>query len=270
MRPEQAKVVFGDVSKYHLRRVEKLSASGLLVRNDGYIRPSAKGLKLAGFPGAPLRLRKYQYEHSAILVDLLSEFPGWSFEFAIDLKRRGAVHRRYRLGAVISREGARYGVYVLTHEPRPATARFLRAEMSDLRQAGIDRTLVLCTGEGIARAFGDAPPDGLRECCVLPYPSGVALFKRVFSPEFRLFLERRFPGLEPCPRPFADFSWRGSYVTVLTHNDLVRRSRLSEYLSHVRKREGRTCFVVCAPSQVELFSFPGAEVVVDDACEPPA
>lgn len=101
--------------------------------------------------------------------------------------------------------------------------RFLRAEMHNLKHVGIDRMLVHCTSQDIKQVFGPEPPDGLKECCLLPYPSGVSLFKRVFSPEFRSFLNRRFPGLSPCARPFAHFEWRGSYVTILTHNDLMKR-----------------------------------------------
>lgn len=258
MRPEQAKVVYGNVKKYHLRRVEKLVSAGMLVRDNGYIRPTQKGLDVAGFPGKPLRLQKHRYEERSIAVELLSLFSDWDVRLAREVKHAGDIQRSAHLLAVISRSSLRYAVYVLTHEPRPATVRFLRAEMRDLHHSGIERVLMFCASPAIMQAFDETPPDGLKEFCLLPYPEGVQSLKRLFSPDFKIFMNARFPGLTPSRRPFAHFEWRDAFITVLIHNDLVKRRFLKEYLEHAQKREGRRCIVVCAPNQ----SFPGAHEMI--------
>lgn len=258
MRPGQAKIAYGDVSRYHLRRVEKLVSFGLLMRDSGYIRVTAKGLRAAGITERPLRLEKHRYREHEIIINLLTEFPDWEFTFAIDLKRRETVQNSSKLGAVIRKDTLRYGIYVLTNRPRPATVVFLRSEMADLRNSGIERLLVFCTAPEIMRAFGDDTPDGIREFCLLPYPEGVQSFRQLFTPEFKAFINARFPGLTPSRRPFAHFEWRDAFITVLVHNDLVKKRYLQEYLEHAQKREGKRCIVVCSPDQ----SFPGAHKTV--------
>lgn len=258
MRPSQAKMVYGDVSRYHLRRIEKLASSGFIIRDRGYIRPTAKGLRAAGISVKPLRLERHRYEEHSILVDIMRDFLDWDFTFAIDLKRIEIIQCRTKLGAVISRDALRYGIYVFTNKPRPATLVFLKSEMSALRSSGIERLLVFCTSQEILDSFEPDPPDGLREFCLLPYPEGVDSFKYLFTPDFRAFMTTRFPGLTPSRRPFAHFEWRDAFITVLIHNDLVKKRFLQEYLEHAQKREGKRCIVVCSPGQ----TFPGAHEVV--------
>jgi hypothetical protein len=267
LRTGQAKLVYGDVKRYHLRRIEKLSSEGMIVREYGYIRPTASGLQAANYDGVPIRLRRRQYEERVLAVDVLSSFPDCKKEYAIELKRRDLVERKSQISAVITKGDFQYGVYALAHIPKPSNVIFLHSEMHDLQTTGIERFLVFYTARGLQEAFG-YPPIGIKECCLLPYPAGVTAFKRIFTEDFRTFINQRFPGLRPSRRPFAHFEWQDKYITVLHSNDLVKRQALIDYLTYAQKRESRPCIIVCPPSQAQeitdLFHEYETELIIDD------
>lgn len=267
LRTGQAKLVYGDVKRYHLRRIEKLSSEGMIVREYGYIRPTARGLQAANYDGAPIRLRRPQYEERVLAVDVLAGFPDCKKEYAIELKRRDLVERKSQISAVITKGDLQYGVYVLAHIPKPSNVIFLHSEMHDLQTIGIERFLVFYTVRGLQEAFG-YPPIGIKECCLLPYPAGVTTFKRILTEDFRSFMNQRFPGLRPSKRPFAHFEWRNNYITVMHSNDLVKRQALIDYLTYVQKRESRLCIIVCTPSQAQeitnLYQKYETELIIDD------
>lgn len=270
LRTDQAKLIYDGVKKYHLRRIEKLASKGMIVREYGYIRPTSRGLQAAGFEGRPIRVKKHQYKDRVLAVDVLSNFQDWEIEYAIELKRRGVVERRSQISAVISKGSLQYGVYIQTHTPRPSTVCFLRSEMRELHMAGIERVIIFYLTSDYTEVFGKAP-DYIKECCLLPYPAGVNSFKRIFTQDFRAFINQRFPGLKPCRRPFAHFQWQGKYITVMHTNDLVKRQTLSDYLTYVQNREARKCLLVCTPGQVKdlqnQFMNHDVELIIDEGTE---
>lgn len=270
LRTEQAKLIYDGVKKYHLRRIEKLASKGMIVREHGYIRPTSRGLQAAGFEGRPIRVKKHQYKDRVLAVDVLSNFQDWEIEYAIELKRREVVERRSQISAVISKGSLQYGVYIQAHTPRPSTVCFLRSEMRELHMAGIERVIIFYLTSDYTEVFGKAP-DYIKECCLLPYPAGVNSFKRIFTQDFRAFINQRFPGLKPCRRPFAHFQWQGKYITVMHTNDLVKRQSLSDYLTYVQNREARKCLLVCTPGQVKelqnQFMNHDVELIIDEGTE---
>mgnify|MGYP000846264635 CR=1 FL=1 len=270
LRTDQAKLIYDGVRKYHLRRIEKLASKGMIVREHGYIRPTSRGLQAAGFEGRPIRVKKHQYKDRVLAVDVLSNFQDWEIEYAIELKRREVVERRSQISAVISKGSLQYGVYIQAHTPRPSTVCFLQSEMRELHMAGIERVIIFYLTSDYTEVF-DKAPDYIKECCLLPYPAGVNSFKRIFSQDFRAFINQRFPGLKPCRRPFAHFQWQGKYITVMHNNDLVKRQALIDYLTYAQKRESRPCIIVCAPSQAQeisnLFQEYEMELIIDEGTD---
>lgn len=268
MKPAHAKQVYGGVKRYHIRRIEKLSEAGMIIRDYGFIRPTKKGLKAAGYEGEFVRLLKHQYEDRALAVELLLKLPEWDSSFGIELKRRGMLERRSQVAGVIQHSNMKYALYILSCLPKPGTVTYMRAEQRDLRLWGIERVAVFCTTKKIIESLDLEPPDGIKECCLLPYPAGVNSFKRIFTQDFRTFVNQRFPGVRPCRRPFAHFEWQDKYITIMHNNDLVKRQALIDYLTYAQKRESRQCILVCTPSQAQeirtLFREYDVELIIDE------
>ncbi len=262
LRPSQSKTFYGNVTKYHLRRIERLVAAGLIARTHGYIRATAAGLRQAGIEDKPLRIDKHRYEEHAIAFDIASHFPDWKVAYPRELKRQSIVERGSRLCMTLGEGDARYAVYVFTNIPSAAALHTFLTEIGELRAHHIRRVMVFCTFPEIIHAIGAVHIIGVTDCCcLLPYPGGIASFRRAHSPDFQNFMKTLFPGVGPCSRPFAHYEWRGAYITILVHNDLVKRSALIDYITHVQKRVGRRCIAICSPGQE--IDLPGVEVVSD-------
>jgi len=259
VKNDQARLAYGDVSRYHIRRIEKLAERGVIIRDNGYIRPTMKGLRAAGVTTKPVRVQKHQYEDRALAVELLASFPGWDINFGIELKRQNIVQQSSIIAGTISHNGLKYALYLISCIPRQTTIHFLLAEMRDLQYADINRVAIFCTSQDIVEALTVTPPDGLREYCVLPYPEGVFWFKQLFTKRFHVWLSNRFPGVKPCRRSFAHFEWQNAFITIMFHNDIIKRNALTSYLKHIQKREGRHSVVICASDQAD--EFPGSVIV---------
>ncbi len=271
MKTAQANVIYGGVKKYHVRRIERLSKAGMIIRDKGYIRPTKKGLVAAGYEGDIVRIKKHQCKDRALAVELLLRFPEWHVRFGIELKRQNLLERRSQVAGIIERSNLKYAIYMLSHVPTSGNVTFMRSEMRDLHLWGIERIAVFCTNKKIIEAMTVEPPSGIKELCLLPYPAGVDSFRRIFTKGFVAFMNQRFPGLKPCARPFAHFEWRGNYITVMHTNDLVKRQTLSDYLIHVQNREARKCLLVCTPGQVKelqnQFMNHDVELIIDEGTD---
>ncbi len=271
MKPAQANIIYGGVKRYHIRRIERLSKTGMIIRDKGYIRPTKKGLDAAGYEREIVRIQKHQYKDRSLAVGLLLAFPEWDVSFGIELKRQDMIERRSQIAGVIERNNLKYAFYVISHVPTPGNVTFIRSELRDLRIWGIDRIGIFCTNKKIIEAMTIEPPRGIKECCLLPYPAGVDSFRRIFTNDFVAFINQRFPGIKPCTRPFAHFEWQGNYITVMHTNDLVKRQALLEYLTYAQKRESRECILVCTPGQAKdiktLFQEYDVELIIDEGTD---
>ena len=271
MKPAQANVIYGGVKKYHIRRIEKLSKAGMIIRDRGYIRPTKKGLQAAGYDGEFVRILKHQYKDRALAVELLLAFPEWDISFGIELKRRDMIERRSQIAGVIERNNLKYAFYLISHIPSPGNVTFIRSELRDLRIWGIDRIGIFCTNKKIIEALTIDPPTGIKECCLLPYPAGVDSFRRIFAEDFVALINQHFPGVKVSNRPFAHFEWQGNYITVMHTNDLVKRQALINYLTYAQKRESRKCILVCTPGQAKeiksLFMEYDMELIIDEGTD---
>ena len=81
MKPAQANIIYGGVKRYHIRRIERLSKTGMIIRDKGYIRPTKKGLDAAGYEREIVRIQKHQYKDRSLAVGLLLAFPEWDVSF---------------------------------------------------------------------------------------------------------------------------------------------------------------------------------------------
>jgi len=271
MKPAQANIIYGGVKRYHIRRIERLSKTGMIIRDKGYIRPTKKGLDAAGYEREIVRIQKHQYKDRSLAVGLLLAFPEWDVSFGIELKRQDMIERRSQIAGVIERNNLKYAFYVISHVPTPGNVTFIRSELRDLRIWGIDRIGIFCTNKKIIEAMTIEPPRGIKECCLLPYPAGVDSFRRIFAEDFVAFINQRFPGLKVSNRPFAHFEWQGNYITIMHNNDLVKRQALLEYLTYAQKRESRKCILVCTPGQAKeiksLFMEYDMELIIDEGTD---
>jgi hypothetical protein len=265
IKSSQAKMFYGNNTVYHLRRLDMLVHAGYLVHKNTYTQATTKGLRQAGYPGKPLRLAKHLLREHGLAVDILSQFPEWQHEYNRVLKKDSVVERRSRISAVITMGKERYAVYVLTGVLRPITRKSLHSELVSLKGKGVAKSLIFCTSQAIAQSFGTLDEDALKkldECCLLQYPEGIALFRRTFDPSFDAFLKARFPGITPCNRPSAHYDWRNrTLITIMLHNDLVKRVALANYVKSAQKKSDKPCIAVCFPGQD--LDIPGVEVVYD-------
>jgi hypothetical protein len=117
MKPAQANIIYGGVKKYHIRRIERLSKTGMIIRDKGYIRPTKKGLDAAGYEREIVRIQKHQYKDRSLAVGLLLAFPEWDISFGIELKRRDMIERRSQIAGVIERNNLKYAFYALATAP---------------------------------------------------------------------------------------------------------------------------------------------------------
>lgn len=254
MRLDQARIVYGEVSRYHIRRIERLSASGYISRSRGYIRLTKKSEKL--LDKLPLRIQKRRYKEQALTVDFFQKFtsfcPQWKFIPSIIPKRRGIIEIGSQINAVLMlEENVRYAVYIFPYVPRPTTVHFLINEMRQNKNAGLDRVLVFYSRPSAISAFGGRAPDGLREFCMLPIESGAEafmLYRKLIYPQPHPVIREFFADAELTKRPFAHFEYAGGYVTLLFNGDLVMREYLEEYLKHVQPLEQKTCIVIAGQS----------------------
>ncbi len=285
MKPEQTKLAYGNVKAYHLKRIQKLISAKVLIRDGKYIRPSAVGLRMAGIQARPLCIERYRYEEHALAVELVSQLPVWSPVYARELKQANKVQRQSRICVAIRGNNVQYAVYILADNPKTATLadlrsdmdslhakrqdpksdsgdmRNIRSEMRSLFSAGVDRALIFCTSAAIMQTIGNEPPTGLDECCLLQYPQGIASFRRYYSHGFSAFLQASFPGLKRSKYPFAHYENRDAFITILVHNDLVKRNALIERTKSFQHKQGRRCVAVCSLGQ-EL-DLSGVDVVYD-------
>ncbi|MGB4428788.1 MAG: hypothetical protein WBI48_04020, partial [Thermacetogeniaceae bacterium] len=111
MKTAQANVIYGGVKKYHVRRIERLSKAGMIIRDKGYIRPTKKGLVAAGYEGDIVRIKKHQCKDRALAVELLLRFPEWNVRFGIELKRQNLLERRSQVAGIIERSNLKYAIY---------------------------------------------------------------------------------------------------------------------------------------------------------------
>jgi DNA-binding Lrp family transcriptional regulator len=267
VRPKQSKIVYGDVSRYHLRRIEKLVAAEILIRDHGYIRPTATGLTKAGIMISPLRMERYRYKEHSLAVELMSQLPDWIPTYARELKQKSQVQRGSRIGVTIKKDTRQYAVYIIADNPKQITLRQICTEMSELSMAGIKHVLIFCTHTTTLNTFAQAlskPPESLTECCLLPYPAGIEYFKRQSSLEFQMFINDHIPGVKASTLSFVDYQVRRIYISVLLSNDLVKICSLVKYATSAKEREKFQCAAIRSPGQ-EL-NIPGVQVIYD---EPP-
>jgi hypothetical protein len=253
MRKEQARNIYGSNTKLYIKRIEKLSAAGMIIREGGYIRPTARGLNQAGIDMTPLRIERkprlkkksldekskrpkkklpmnYCYGEHALAVEIASQLPGWEPVYGRQLKRTTTsklliqIMRSSRMSMTISKGKQTYAVYAIVNNPKSITLKQIISDMNSYTK--LRHVIIFCPNDAIMQTFvqaiGDRPPQDLTECLLLPYPEGIKYFKRANSPELYASLEKAFPDLQPSTRPGVDYEVGRTFISVLTTNDLVK------------------------------------------------
>lgn len=258
----QVAQVYG-VRDYHRMRIRVLTARGYVLHQRGLVRATSKGLQSIGLNGemVPVRSAKQCRKLAGFAEIYLALRNKWSFAFSGEYKKRRPDLSFASFGAVITRNGAEYVVYLLLSKARKSSITRLRQEIAGLVHYNIRRVVVLCAHDHTLALFG-SDSLGLDSLILLPYPGGLDILCRLDEIHARARAE--FPGCLPCKRPFADYERDEAYISVLADHDLARQRFLRDYLGHVQRLEKRPCVGVCLPGQEEHFAagFPGLQLTV--------
>lgn len=258
MSNEQIKKIYGNPKKYHIKRLDRMSKEGYVVRKSGYVNITQKGLQEIG-KDKPVRVKRREKQLRVGMVDLVFELSGWEVKFGTETKRERNLNHGMRFSAVINNGEAEYAVYQLNAQnPRPTTVGRIWNEIQELpHKAQIYRAVVLCytTGSMSAIISKISKPTS-KEILILPYPQGVYLLRERATQEFENRIARQFPGLIPIgARRYADYQWKGYDVSVLVTNDAVKHYHLKEhYGNKLTKRENRKIIIICTEEQRQPFS----------------
>lgn len=273
---EQVQKLYGDVSRYHLRRVELLRSAGYVIRKDGCVTVTAAGLR-AVKAGKPQKVKSAYKEHRLAVMDVLLNLTGWHIELGAEAKKTRSMNRGTRLDAVVSNGTKEYAVYILSQEPEPIVITRLYNELTTLPRHRLDRAAVfaptpeafdafLSGGGSSARKLLFEGKTLLKELLLLPSSVGPDIISKVHSPAFAALLFSAFPGAAAAGRAFADYVWRGCYLSLLVTNDLIKREMLRHYLEgpFYRAEGSPPVVVVCLESQRAVFSslYPAASFAV--------
>lgn len=267
----QVKRLYGDPSRYHIKRLEKFQEMGYIVRENGYSQVTKKGMAALGIDGTPKRLRKVDITKRVKVVDLIEMIPYWEVKLGYEIKAEEKINRNAYLDAALVKQGQVYVVYLVdAKELRPVTLGRLWREMQELPLKGLKRMLILfehSMAMGMVAAKVDKPR--MEELLLLPYPGGIEIFNIYNDNVFINLLNDKLPGMAPLTsdRLFADYQWQGNYVSILVANDAVKRYYLHEYFDGLSyQTEKKDVVIVCTNDQRTFFAnmYPLAKIVTMD------
>ncbi len=268
MSNAQVKFLYGNTSKYYLRRLERMSKNGYIVRKSGYVSITQKGVQLIGGEFKATRVRKWNKSQRADLIDLVFKLPEWEIKFGTEIKRERGLNRGALISALIKKREIEYAIYMLaTETPRAVSIGRLWREINELpAKSFINRAIVFCySPKGMSAMVSKTTKPLVKELLLLPYPYGLEIFKKYQTDYLKNIIMQRFPGAAPSGRLFADFLWQGKYVAILIGNDFIKRYYLKEYFEGLGQRlEKKEVIIVCIKDQYRVFSenFPHAKFAV--------
>lgn len=269
---DQLKKIYGDVSKYHLKRLDQLRKENYISRDWGYVGATATGLKAVGMGNFPvIKLERHQKKRRAESVSMYFMLKDeWQIKFGTEIKRQENINRGARVDMIINNGEKEYVVYLFTETPRDATIKRLINEIKEFTIKGTNRTVIFCKNSETMQKIGNAFTDleGIKELLLLPYNEAwVEIFKRANSPEFKDLLHKHYPGLtqNQTGHIYSDYQWQGIEISVLVTNDLVKRHYLARHIKSIAFiKEEKEIIVICTQSQAPFFSklFPKVKLSV--------
>jgi DNA-binding Lrp family transcriptional regulator len=270
MTNEQVKQIYGNTSRYYLKRLEKMSRQGYIVRRAGYVSITQKGVQLLGEGNKAVRVKKWNRTQRADLIDIMFELTDWEVKFTTEIKRERGLNRGAIIDGLIKKGETEYAIYILSAEsPRPVSIGKLWREINELpAKSYIHRAIVFCPSpKSMGLILAKVKNPLIKKLLLLPQVNGLELFKKYQSNDFDNIVKQRFPEATPAGRNYADYMWQGKYVTILVCNDAIKRYYLKEYYEGLGERlEGKEVIIVCLQGQYGLFSeiYPRAKFAVID------
>lgn len=256
---DQAKTIYNGSKWYHYKRIQRLEDERYLLKRGKYLELTKRSAEIIGET-------KYRFRHDGVrelhaeIADIVLSL-GLDFVSNRQLRSEYGLNRKtYFKGAVII-NGYYYFIYLLSEKPSTQYIGGVRSELKTYSSSGITRKSVVFAPTPTAMAlFGD---DSCKqdELFVLPYPSGLNLLNKFFTPETEDYLNSLFPGAVSSRQPFANFETVSQYITVLVLNDIAKRNALSGYFKSPYQL--KPVSIVCLESQKQLFSshYPQARFV---------
>jgi len=265
---EQIREMYGHTSSYYKKRLTQLSKERYLIRDNGYVRITSKGIAEIGIVGIPKKLRRKEMKRRVEVLNAVRLLPEWEVLLSVEIKKKKGLNKSSHIDAYIEKDGIGYAVYMVDAKTiRPVTLGRLWNEMQEMPLKGINRVMVLFEhAAAMSQVASKVEKPRMEELLLLPYPSGIDLFNAYCSEGFKDCLSEKLPGLEPLDsaRKFADYQWQGNYVSVLVTNDAVKRYYLGRYYNGLSyQAEKKDIVIVCAGDQRVFFAnlYPLAKIV---------
>lgn len=244
---------------YHYKRVQRLRENGYLLKKGSYIELTKKSAELIGETKYRIRnpgSREARAELSDFILDAGLEFiSGRQLRSEYNLNRL-----TFFQGAFVHND-KKYFLYRLPEDTKPTHYGQIRSELKILAISGIcEYAVIFAANPKVMAAFGTEQVHQ-KELYLLPYTTGIKLFKNFFSPDTQSYIKSLMPAwaVESQTR-HAYYETPERYYTVLVLNDLARRTALDVY--YVLGQE-KPVTIICLESQVKLFSklYPQAEII---------
>lgn len=258
---------YGDLNiKRFYRLMESLEKKGL-IKKTPYISGGCKrsacvyltdsGLKTLNKKGRArdiidLRQQNFRVDMAEIYLKLKPH--GWDWLNSRQAKREYNLNRNNKLVGILRGEYD-YAVYFFTgKKARDATVEQVKSEIERNLAHGLRNAIVFYRGEGIPQQFG-RNFCGASRLLLLPYPHGLKILAKVFTPGAILDYASVLGG-KPVDRVetildlFAEYlvhqGNRVHYLTELLTNDLARQYHLENYSLQRAKETGRGVYILVA------------------------
>lgn len=249
---EQARQVYDESRWYHYKRIDLLCKAGYLLKRGSYIELAKQGAELIGES-------KYRFRHDE-LREIHSEVAnialvlGDSFVSSRQLRNQYGLNRRNHFKGAILHEDKYYFVYLLGEKSTRQYIASVKHEIRSIASARITDCAIVFALSPESMAMFEVDSCRLQELLLLPYPAGIDMLSEHWN--FNIDI----PGAVKSNKPFAHYEAEDCYITLLTLNDLVKRTALDAYFQLSPSKPVR---IICLPKQQKFFAnlYPKAEVV---------
>lgn len=155
----------------------------------------------------------------------------------------------------------KYFLYRLSEGAKAAQYGQIRSELKLLAISNICEHAVIFAPNPKTMAEFGAEQIHQKELFLLPYTTGITLFKNFFSDPAQNYIKSLIPdGAVISSKPHAHYETVAGYYTILILNDLAKRTALDVY--YVLGQQ-KPVTIICLESQTELFTklYPQAKII---------
>lgn len=260
---EQARQIYHPFSNnqwYHYKRIQRLEENGYLIKRGSFLELTKQSAEIIGET-------KYRFRHDSVrelhaeIADIVLSL-GLDFVSNRQLRREYGLNRKTHFKGAVTINGYYYFTYLLGDKPTLQHLNSIRAELRTYSASGIARKSIIFAPTPTAMSMFGNDPCKQDELFLLPYPSGVNLLNKYFTPETEEYLNSLFQNAENSRYPFANYETPTQFITILVLNDIAKRNALEGYFKSPYKP--KPVSIICLESQKQLFSsqYPKAQLII--------